>query len=67
MTGASEAPPGGELLQAPGETDDVETHLVMSKWAKTAIELKTPYRIRKAIAMADIFHQKRSMTLHNTV
>lgn len=43
MTGATGAPLGVELLQALRAIPDVETHLVMSKWAKTTIELETPY------------------------
>ena len=40
MTGATGAPLGVALLQALREMPNVETHLVMSKWAKTTIELK---------------------------
>ncbi len=43
MTGATGAPLGVALLQALREMPNVETHLVMSKWAKTTIELETPY------------------------
>ncbi len=42
MTGATGAPLGVALLQALREMPNVETHLVMSKWAKTTIELETP-------------------------
>lgn len=45
MTGATGAPLGVELLQALRAIPDVETHLVMSKWAKTTIELETPWQI----------------------
>lgn len=40
MTGATGAPLGVALLQALREMPNVETHLVMSKWAKTTIELE---------------------------
>jgi 4-hydroxy-3-polyprenylbenzoate decarboxylase len=40
MTGQP-APLGVALLQALHEMPEVETHLVMSKWAKTTIELET--------------------------
>lgn len=43
MTGATGAPLGVALLQALREMPNVETHLVMSTWAKTTIELETPY------------------------
>ena len=46
MTGATGAPLGVALLQALREMPNVETHLVMSKWAKTTIELETPYSVR---------------------
>lgn len=46
MTGATGAPLGVALLQALREMPEVETHLVMSKWAKTTIELETPYAAR---------------------
>ena len=39
MTGATGAPLGVALLQALREMPNVETHLVMSTWAKTTIEL----------------------------
>jgi 4-hydroxy-3-polyprenylbenzoate decarboxylase len=34
------------LLQALRDMPEVETHLVMSKWAKTTIELETPQRAK---------------------
>lgn len=47
MTGATGAPLGVALLQALRDMPEVETHLVMSKWAKTTIELETPRRRAK--------------------
>lgn len=38
------------------EMPNVETHLVMSKWAKTTIELETPYSARDVAALADFSH-----------
>jgi 4-hydroxy-3-polyprenylbenzoate decarboxylase len=35
---------------------EVETHLVMSKWAKTTIELETPYSAREVAELADFSH-----------
>ncbi|MDT5130901.1 MAG: flavin prenyltransferase, partial [Mycobacterium sp.] len=37
MTGASGAPLGVRLLEALRELPDVQTHLVMSRWARTTI------------------------------
>ncbi|GHL93182.1 hypothetical protein ECZU38_32560 [Escherichia coli] len=56
MTGATGAPLGVALLQALREMPNVETHLVMSKWAKTTIELETPYSARDVAALADFSH-----------
>lgn len=53
VTGATGAPLGVALLQALREMPDVETHLVMSKWAKTTIELETSYSARDVAALAD--------------
>ena len=56
MTGATGAPLGIALLQALRDMPDVETHLVMSKWAKTTIELETPYSARDVAELADFAH-----------
>ncbi|HCA7080312.1 TPA: UbiX family flavin prenyltransferase [Citrobacter sedlakii] len=53
MTGATGAPLGVALLQVLRQMPEVETHLVMSKWAKTTIELETPWRARDVAALAD--------------
>lgn len=50
MTGATGAPLGVALLQALRDMPEVETHLVMSKWAKTTIELETPWTAREVAA-----------------
>lgn len=59
MTGATGAPLGVALLQALREMPNVETHLVMSKWARTTIELETPYSARDVAALADFSHNWR--------
>lgn len=56
MTGATGAPLGVALLQALRQMPDVETHLVLSKWAKTTIELETPYSVHDVSALADYCH-----------
>ena len=56
MTGATGAPLGVALLQALREINEVETHLVRSKWAKTTVELETPYTAREVAALADVCH-----------
>ena len=56
MTGATGAPLGVALLQALKELPNVETHLVMSRWAKTTIELETPFSVRDVMDLADVVH-----------
>ncbi|WP_286013584.1 MULTISPECIES: non-oxidative hydroxyarylic acid decarboxylases subunit B [Nocardia] len=53
MTGATGAIFGVRLLEALRELPDVETHLVLSKWARITIELETPYTAKEVAALAD--------------
>ena len=63
MTGATGAPLGVALLQALREMPNVETHLVMSKWANTTIELETPYSARDVAALAITRRIRRRLSL----
>jgi 4-hydroxy-3-polyprenylbenzoate decarboxylase len=54
ITGATGAPFGVRLLETLRELPDVETHLVMSRWARTTIELETPYTVREVAKLADV-------------
>ncbi|MBS1690826.1 MAG: UbiX family flavin prenyltransferase [Actinobacteria bacterium] len=56
MTGATGAPFGVHLLQTLREIPDVESHLVLSKWARATIELETEYSVREVQALADVVH-----------
>lgn len=56
MTGATGAPLGVALLRALRRTGGVETHLVMSHWARTTIELETDLTAREVQALADVVH-----------
>lgn len=56
MTGASGAPLGVHLLQTLQTIPDVETHLILSKWARATIELETPYSVREVQDLADVVH-----------
>lgn len=56
MTGATGAPLGVGLLEALRENPDVETHLITSRWARTTIELETPYSAREVAKLADVVH-----------
>ncbi|MCG5044585.1 UbiX family flavin prenyltransferase [Enterobacteriaceae bacterium 155047] len=51
MTGATGAAIGIRLLTALKQLD-VETHLVISKWARATIQLETPYSVQDVIALA---------------
>ncbi|MBN3495830.1 non-oxidative hydroxyarylic acid decarboxylases subunit B [Vibrio neptunius] len=54
ITGATGAPLAVTLLKALQQIPDVETHLVMSLWAKTTIKLETAYTARDIRALADV-------------
>ncbi|MFF4752115.1 non-oxidative hydroxyarylic acid decarboxylases subunit B [Streptomyces sp. NPDC002514] len=54
MTGATGAPLGVRLLETLRSLDTVETHLVLSKWARATIELETPYTVRDVTGLADV-------------
>ncbi|MFD3586040.1 non-oxidative hydroxyarylic acid decarboxylases subunit B [Streptomyces sp. NPDC058683] len=56
MTGATGAPFGVRLLQALKQLPEVETHLVLSRWARTTIELETGFSAREVAALADVVH-----------
>ncbi len=55
MTGATGAPLGVALLQALRDMPEVETHLVMSKWAKPPSSWKRR-TAREVAALADFSH-----------
>ncbi|MFI2189897.1 non-oxidative hydroxyarylic acid decarboxylases subunit B [Streptomyces sioyaensis] len=56
MTGATGAVLGVRLLQELRGHDDVETHLVMSRWARATAELETGLSARQVAALADVHH-----------
>lgn len=56
MTGATGAPLGVRLLEVLRDLDDVETHLVMSRWARSTIELETAYSVREVAKLADVVY-----------
>lgn len=56
ITGATGAPLGVRLLEMLAALPDVETHLVMSRWARTTIELETPCTHREVAKLADVVH-----------
>jgi 4-hydroxy-3-polyprenylbenzoate decarboxylase len=56
MSGATGAPLGVRLLEVLREQDDVQTHLVMSRWARSTIELETGLSVRQVAKLADVVH-----------
>lgn len=56
MTGATGAPLGVRLLEVLRDLADVETHLVMSRWARTTIELETAYSVREVGKLVDVVY-----------
>jgi 4-hydroxy-3-polyprenylbenzoate decarboxylase len=56
MSGATGAPLGVRLLEILRDQDDVETHLVISRWARSTIELETSLSIREIAKLADVVY-----------
>ena len=57
MTGATGAVFGVRLLENLTELPEVETHLVLSRWARTTIELETGRTVAEVRALADVAYQ----------
>ncbi|MET9660318.1 non-oxidative hydroxyarylic acid decarboxylases subunit B [Streptomyces sp. NPDC006510] len=57
MSGATGAPFGVRLLEALHDIAEVETHLIVSTWARTTIELETARTVREVIDLADVHHK----------
>ncbi|MFI1159088.1 non-oxidative hydroxyarylic acid decarboxylases subunit B [Streptomyces sioyaensis] len=57
MTGATGAVFGVGLLEALATLPDVETHLVLSRWARTTIELETGRSVAEVSALAEVTHR----------
>ncbi|MCO5995511.1 UbiX family flavin prenyltransferase [Actinoallomurus rhizosphaericola] len=55
MTGATGAIIGVRLLEALRELE-VETHLVVSRWARATIAEETPYTVREVTDLASVVH-----------
>ncbi|MGW2729871.1 non-oxidative hydroxyarylic acid decarboxylases subunit B [Streptomyces sp. NPDC001494] len=56
MTGATGAPFGVRLLEQLRKLPDVETHLVLSRWARATIELETGRSAADVATLADVTH-----------
>ena len=60
LTGATGAILGVRLLEALKECD-VESHLVISNWARRTIEHETPYTLKQVCALATVYHNSTNM------
>jgi flavin prenyltransferase len=60
MTGSTGAIFGVRLLEALKNTE-IETHLIISKWAQRTIEHETPYKIEDVRALASVVHSQGDM------
>jgi len=60
LTGATGAILGVRLLEALKDCD-VESHLVISRWAQRTIEHETPYTIKQVCALATFNHSSANM------
>ena len=60
LTGATGSILGVRLLEALKECD-VESHLIISKWAQQTIEHETSYTVKQVCALADVYHNSVNM------
>ncbi|BAJ26885.1 MULTISPECIES: UbiX family flavin prenyltransferase [Kitasatospora] len=56
MTGATGAVLGVRLLERLAANPEVETHLVLSRWARATVELETGRTVRELSALAEVVH-----------
>ena len=56
VTGATGAVLGVELLRRLQQCPDVETHLVLSRWARATIHLETELSVREVEGLADVVY-----------
>ena len=56
ITAATAAPFGVRLLERLHPLPNVETHLVLSRWARTTIELEIGYGAHEVSKLADVVH-----------
>lgn len=60
ISGSSGAIYGIRLLEMLQEFDDVETHLVISRYGRLNIELETDYQVSDVEALADVVHGEKN-------
>jgi len=57
ITGASGAPFAVRLLETLRAMPEIETHLVMSTWARSNIEIETSHSVRTVSGLADVTYK----------
>ena len=57
MTGATGAVLGIRVLEHLAQMPEVETHLVLSRWARSTIELETGMSVAAVGKLADVVHR----------
>jgi 4-hydroxy-3-polyprenylbenzoate decarboxylase len=60
LTGATGAILGVRLLEALKDSE-VESHLVISNWARRTIEHETPYTFKQVCDLASVYHNSNNM------
>jgi 4-hydroxy-3-polyprenylbenzoate decarboxylase len=60
LTGATGAILGVRLLEALKDSE-VESHLVISNWARRTIEHETPYTVKQVCELAKVYHNSNNM------
>ena len=60
LTGATGSILGIRLLEALKQSD-VETHLVVSNWARRTLEHETPYTLKQVTDLASVYHNAANM------
>jgi 4-hydroxy-3-polyprenylbenzoate decarboxylase len=60
LTGATGAILGVRLLESLKDCE-VESHLIISKWAERTIEHETPYTVKQVRALASVYHSSANM------
>jgi len=57
ITGASGAPFAVRLLETLRDMPQIETHLVMSTWARSNIEMETAHSVREVVELGDVTYK----------
>ncbi|MGC0419416.1 UbiX family flavin prenyltransferase [Embleya sp. AB8] len=57
VTGATGAPIAARMLEILRRVPYLETHLILSTWARSTIEVETPYSVREFSELADVTHR----------